>query len=424
MSLRLRLLASLFLLRFSKNRLVLDSFQEEQVTQAIDFMLSIRRLTRKFGIEKKKAAPVNQQDNEVIVFTEQEPQTSEIRFPPQFNDKSVKVIVRNPPPLAIEPAPLIEPDGYAEEIEMEKTSSRFPILLSLVAIFSMLVGGALWGIKKIATDNLEKEMISPIFAAEQQELHRYILQLEAQKESSLISIEARELVLLFSEYLFWRDFKREEGQLEQIKKALSEIEASSLPWLFYSFQAMLAVEEENFELAKTELQKIKDSNLVTEWVNIEIAHSLGEEWTWKKEYKSYPRLETLAITDGLIESNFESSHGWVLIVSLRNSLGELDEQQTNKVMKKILRKESTIGSRHGANFLLLRSLLHDEPDSPKAKLLRYQAYEKAKYDPDIQFWYGYDLFLAGKMNQAKNVFGDCYQHRIACSSGYIFLLVS
>ena len=78
---------------------------------------------------------MNQQDNEVIVFTEQEPQTSEIRFPPQFNDKSVKVIVRNPPPLAIEPAPLIEPDGYAEEIEMEKTSSRFPILLSLVAIF-------------------------------------------------------------------------------------------------------------------------------------------------------------------------------------------------------------------------------------------------------------------------------------------------
>ena len=110
-------------------------------------------------------------------------------------------------------------------------------------------------------------MISPIFAAEQQELHRYILQLEAQKESSLISIEARELVLLFSEYLFWRDFKREDGQLEQIKKALSENEASSLPWLFYSFQAMLAVEEEKFELAKTEL-KIKTSNLVTEWVEI------------------------------------------------------------------------------------------------------------------------------------------------------------
>lgn len=403
-----------------------DSFQEEQVTQAIDYMISDSKADTEIWNRKGASkAPVIQQDNEVIVFTEQEPQTSEIGFPPRFNDKSVKVIVRNSPTPQMEQPPLIEPDGYTEEKEQIKQNEtkKLPILISLIVVFIFLVVSAFWGIKKIATGNLEKEMIEPIFSAEQQDLHQYILQLKAQKETSIISVEARDVVLLFSEYLFWRDFKREKGELGRIKKAIAEEEDSSLPWLLHSTRAMLAMEDENFELAKKEIQKVETQNLITEWVQIEIAHALGEEWVWKEEYDFSPRLETLAIIDGLKEPNFTSSHGWVLIASLRDSLGELDSKQTEKVIEKILQKEAIIGSRYGANFLLLRSLLHESPDSPKARLLRYQAYEKANYDPDVQFWYGYDLFIAGKMTQATKVFGECYQHRIACSSGYIFLLV-
>ena len=399
-----------------------DSFQEEQVTQAIDYMLSDSRAETEIWGHPDKTPPQKMpQDNEVIVFTEHEPQTSEIGIPPQFNDKSVKVIVRNPSPNSTEAPQLIEPDGYTDE--KQKEARRLPILLTIVLVFLLLIAGAFWGIKKIATDNLERDMQAPIFSADQRELQQYILQLKAQEDTSLISVEARSLVILFSEYLFWRDFKREAGVLARLKKEIEQEEEAALPWLFHSTRALLAIEAEDFDRAKEEMRDVEESNLIVEWVNIEIAHALGEKWRWKEEYRFSPRLETLAIIDGLKEPNFASNHGWVLVASLRDALGEMDAAQTGVVIEKLQEKEATLGARYGANFLLLRSLLHEEPDSPKARLLRYQAYQKADYDPDIQFWYGYDLFLAGKLKQATRIFGECYQHRIACSSGYIFLLV-
>lgn len=411
-----------------------DSFQEEPVTQAIDFMIADSKIDTEIWSKKEKAPkPKIQEDNEVIVFTELEPQTSEIGIPPQIQDKSVRVIVRNPPAPTEQPQ-LIEPDGYTDEKDrlgqkknikknIKTAGSKISIITTLSVVFFLLIGGAFWGIKKIATENLEKEMINPIFSADQQNLQQYILQLKAQEEASFISVDARNLVLLFSEYLFWRDFQREAGVLGRIKKALKEEDASTLPWLFHSMQAMIALEDENFDQAKKEMQKIGEQNLITEWVNIEIAHTVGEKWSWKDEFSFSPRLETLAIIDGVKEANFNSTHGWVLVASLRNSLGEMSTKETEKVIEKIQDKEGSIGSRYGANFLLLRSLLHESPDSTKARLLRYQAYEKANYDPDVQFWYGYDLFLTGKLKSASRLFGDCYQHRIACSSGYVFLLV-
>ena len=404
----------------------LDSFDEEQVTQAIEFMISDSKTDHE--IWKLKEMPPKskrQEDNEVIVFTAQEAQTSEIDVPPRFMDKSVRVIHKNPSPP---PAENVENDKGAILLENEndkgdERKSRALILIGLLVFFVLLVGTAFWGIKKIATNNLEKEIIPPIFSAEQQSLQQYILQLKAQEENSIISVEARNVVRLFSEYLYWRDFEREEGVLERIQLELSKEDPLVIPWVFYSLQALMALDEEAFEQAKTNIEQVDTENIVTDWVQIEIAHALGEDWSWKDEYEFSPRLRTLAIIDGYKEPDFNSTHGWVLVASLRDSLGELNKEDTTKIIKKIKEREVVLGSRYGAKFLLLRSLLHPSPDSSKARLLRREAYQKADYDPDVQFWHGYDLFLTGKLHEARDIFRACYQHRIACSSGYTFVLV-
>ena len=91
-------------------------------------------------------------------------------------------------------------------------------------------------------------------------------------------------------------------------------------------------------------------------------------------------------------------------------------------MKKILRKEFTIGSRHGANFLLLRSLLHDEPDSPKAN---YCVIKRMKKRSMIRIYSsGMDMIYFGwKNNQAKNVFSALLSAIGLVRSSDIFLLV-
>jgi hypothetical protein len=398
-----------------------ETFGDKE-TQVLDVVVADASPNSVEFIAKKTNKSQETGDEEVIIFTEQESLTSELGHPPILLDEPIKVIEKHPTPLKVNSTVLPPVNEPNENIKPPNENTVKLIQAVIVSIIAMIIVASivLLGIRHTAKNNLMGETVVPILSAKKQLLRKHVHQLETQVFNDVMPVDIRETYLAFSLFVYWRDFSRKESDYYKAIELMNGTDSNLIPWLYNSFQVLKYLDENNVIEAKRYLQLIDEENEITDWIRIEFLSAIGAKWPEDINPSLYPRLETLAIQHGILEPNLNSKHGWVLLVSLGRELSNVPTQQANEILEYIYVNRTNIGKPHLAKMVLLQSLVI-EGNYMEVKKLRKKAYEYDSSNSDIQFWYGYDLFLSMEMTTAMQVWQQCYLERMACSSGYIFL---
>ena len=405
-----------------------DSFMDDdRGTVAVDVIQEDENdMYEATGAFDKSMFAKESNDEEVVVLLSGDNLTSELT-PAMVSGpvrKSVQVeIFQNVP--EIDPA-LAEEKSKEETKKRVKTQNqkqkvlRGAIFAVLVLIVVVLL--TLWGIRKVAAQNLIERSTPVLLSADAQEVGKLKTQLERQVAKGVMPTQLYTEMLGLSQYIYWRDFERDPELFEQAVSTLSRVPTIEQSWIGHMQQALMLLDGGHVKEAQVLLLPHADEKIVLlQWAQLELDLQSTGTAAWAPEIMNYPRVLVSAIQNDAMVPLLDSENTWVQLVSLRQELGHIDVETASQALESIQTKQWTLGSSQQGLMYLLQSLFQENQSSPKSRLLRKKAYESTSSNPEVRFWLGLDYFWMNEPKEALTLWQGCFLEMSACSSGVTFL---
>ena len=371
-------------------------------------------------------------DDEVIVLLRGETHTSEISHPTQTvtttEPVEVEVVQKVP---QVDPALVRQNQEYRQKEPVSKgrkTKSEDTKVIQgaifAVVVLLILVALAMWGIRKVAAQNLLSRSTPILLSADPQQINKLKTQLELQLDRQWLSQQIHTEFLALSSYVYWRDFGGDVSYYEQSQNVLDEIPELNLGWVGKIARVFVLIDEMRLEDAQILLDQISErEHDLVKWAQLELVLRSDQfaDVTWDSEIIEYPRVLVTAIEQDVMVPDIESQNAWIQLTSLQQELGHMSAKEALAVLDQIQVKQWELGSDQRALLFLLQSLYQENQNSPKARLLRKKAYDIDKDNSNIQFWLGLDYFWGNQPKEAMTLWGACLIQRGSCASGYTFV---
>mgnify|MGYP000268265912 CR=1 FL=1 len=381
-------------------------------------------------------------DDEVIVLLRGDTHTAEISQTDALDIEGktdapvtapVQVeVVQKVPQVDPELAKQVQEEKRLAELEERKRSRRANTsdkkiiqgaLFAVVVVVIMLLL-AVWGIRRASAQSAIHRSTPMLLSADPETLNKLQSQLEIQVEKQWLSQQIHTELLAFASYMYWRDFGGDDALYEQTILMLDTIPVLNLGWVGKSVKTLTLLDLGKADSAKEVFSQITETNRqhdLVKWVDLELQLHLNQEPTWNPEIMEYPRVLVTAIAEDVMVPDTTSDNGWIQLVSLYQELGHMSVDDATEILSVLEERQWELGRNQQAEVFLLRSLFHPQPHSPKAKMLRKQAYSITPSNPDIQFWLGLDHFWSNEPIEAMGLWQACMAVRQECASGYVFV---
>ncbi len=402
----------------------MDSFMDEdRATVALDVIQEDvpEESFEATGAFDKSMFMKESNDEEVVVLLNAESDTSDISFSPVRSTSTKEVEVVDKVPL-----PSVQREKRkTKDKAKEKQSSDARVVkgaIFAVIVIALLVVLALWGMRFAAAQNLNSRNTPIILSADAQQLNKLRTQLEIQVKKKVMpqSLYREYLALVY--YVQWRDFSNLSEDAELAQMTLDKVSIKDRSWVGQITQSLMHLDMGQTSSALNILDAVSDvDQQLVQWVQIEAGLQSNGQVEWPGNVMQYPRIQILAIQYDAMVGNIESKNAWIQLTSLKQELGHIDIEVADAMLNELQIKRWTLGSAQQSSLMLLQSLFQQNQLSPKSRLLRKQAYEINKYNPDVQFWLGMDYFWLNQPEKALVLWDACFHIRSACASGYTFI---
>lgn len=295
-------------------------------------------------------------DEEVISFLDQEPKTTEIRIPPKVLEDMV--VIEKIPVSTVErrePTPSYdssennhgstEPPQAMKAMKPKKQSNVMKGAVFAVVVVLIVLAVLFLGMTKFVNKNVSRNSIPILLSADKQALVQLRTQLEYQHDQIYLSKDVYRDHLLLAQYMYWRDYSRQEEDLQgftTILASISEGEYSDVvecTLALYDFDRGVSFTE-NTHIPICVASENLDVHNFAQFVQMEmgqVSSSVNIDLLLK-----FPRIRVSAIINGYTEPDVEAENPWIQVVSLQRMIGQLDVAYTSDMLEDIAKKKRNL----------------------------------------------------------------------------------
>ena len=294
-------------------------------------------------------------DEEVISFVDQEPKTTEIRIPPKVLEEMV--VIEKIPVSTVErrePTPshdYVDKNSYlaehAKAVKPKKQSNVIKGAIFAVVVVLIVLALLFFGMTKFVNKNVSRNSIPILLSADKQALVQLRTQLKYQYEQIYLSKMVYRDHLLLANYMYWREYSREDDDLREFTTILASIpegeysDVVECTMALYSFDTGVSFLENTYISNCVESEN-SDLQNFAQFVQMEmgqLSSSIALEPLLR-----FPRMQVSAIVKGYIEPDVEAENPWIQVVSLQRMIGQLDVTYTGEMLEEIAKKKRNLGA--------------------------------------------------------------------------------